>query len=92
MIDSFRRCIFCNRNTIFRYDKIIGHSKCVKCGSGYALPLSEKKIIIDRIKSSLNKKVLYYENMRKQDKGDVLRGRLREIKSIIQDLNKLVKD
>lgn len=37
---SERYCINCNKETLFKYDRIIGHSSCEECG--YFGPTNKK--------------------------------------------------
>ncbi len=30
--ETKRKCLVCERNTLWEYDKIIGHSRCKECG------------------------------------------------------------
>ena len=55
---TLRYCINCEKNVLFDYDKIIGHSKCSKCGFRYAKEIKEGVIIKRRfIKTYTNKKI-----------------------------------
>jgi ribosomal protein L37AE/L43A len=43
-MSSMRFCRVCERNTIFIYNNIIGHSECRECGFRFSAPVKEKVI------------------------------------------------
>ena len=51
---TMRYCKVCEKNTIFKYNKFIGHSECCKCGSRYGAAIKMKEEIENIINKSFS--------------------------------------
>lgn len=41
---SRRYCLACQKRTSFRYDKIVGHSRCCECGGALSKRFTPKEV------------------------------------------------
>lgn len=82
---TLRYCRICEKNKIFRYEKLIGHSKCISCGSGYGIGINQCDILHQRLRDCLNKRIKELENCKKSSSEEdkiKLKYRISEIRKI----------
>ena len=49
--ESTRYCLGCCKKTIWRYNRIAGHSRCTECGCAYATENEVDDTIIEKLKA-----------------------------------------
>ena len=63
--ESIRYCLGCQKNTIWKYNKVVGHSRCLECGGMY----STKEEVPDSVLKDAARKLMpwIYENDNKDN-------------------------
>jgi len=85
---TLRKCVSCKRNTLFEYNKRIGHSECTKCGNRFAEAVTSEDIF----KDNLRKIVLAKLELRLNELSSNVEGaifRRKELRWMIKTVGKI---
>lgn len=85
MNDTLRFCKSCEKNRVFKYNRVVGHSECRYCGCRFASEFSEKREIaydiIEKLKGRKDKMSNdKHNNYRKEEINYIIKNILKKIK------------
>jgi len=83
-LNTVRFCSVCRKNRFFVYQKIIGHSQCQECGSGFAKAF--KEFNISALKNALK---IRRNNILEDVSTESMKERLREIDYVLFRISRL---
>lgn len=85
MVDTKRFCLVCDDIKTFKFDKIIGHSKCCKCGNRFGV--APDNTVLIHFQEKIKKLEEYYNNDSKTGKAiETLTKRLNSQKAHLHQL------
>jgi len=85
-VSSLRYCRICKKNTIFVYNRVIGHSECRGCGLRFSSTIISKLDIVTIIEERMLELKRHLDTNKSMEKKPV-QARLDELKLLLKKIN-----